>query len=85
LGFVKDKDISKILGLFPVDAYYIFTKANIPRALDEHELHSIASTFGLKGEVVENVKEAYHKALSLASEQDVVYIGGSTFVVAEVV
>ncbi|GAB4452198.1 MAG: folylpolyglutamate synthase/dihydrofolate synthase family protein [Bacteroidales bacterium] len=83
LGFVKDKDISKILGLFPVDAYYIFTKANIPRALDAHELYSIASTFGLNGEVVENVKEAYHKALSLSSEQDAIYIGGSSFVVAE--
>lgn len=85
LGFVKDKDISKILSLFPSHAYYFFTQAKIPRALDAHELHSIASTFTLKGEVVENVKEAYHKALSLAGEQDVVYIGGSTFVVAEVV
>lgn len=85
LGFVKDKDIQKILPLFPTDAYYFFCQAPIPRAIDARELQKIASEFNLKGEVILNPNEAYQKALALANKKDVIYVGGSTFVVAEVI
>jgi len=84
LGFVKDKDIEKILSLFPTNAKYIFTQATIPRALPADELSKIASEKGIIGKSIPNVKKAYNYTLQQAQENDVVYIGGSTFVVAEI-
>lgn len=85
IGVVKDKDPSNVLKLLPKNATYYFTKANIPRALDENELLDIASQIGLKGLAYPKVSEALKAARSNASENDVIFIGGSTFVVAEAI
>jgi len=82
-GSVKDKDVSEILQLLPQHAYYYFCQAKIPRALDAKALADKASHYGLKGEVVYDVNEAKKKALLQAGVNDFVFIGGSTFVVAE--
>jgi dihydrofolate synthase/folylpolyglutamate synthase len=83
LGFVSDKDTSTILSLFPADAMYYFTRASVPRALDEKMLASLASEFGLKGESYPEVRKALRAARRNASDSDMIFIGGSTFVVAE--
>lgn len=84
-GAVSDKDIDKILGLLPKDCYYYFCQAQIPRALEVSVLYETAMKHHLKGEVIKDVKEALKKAISLARSEDLVMVGGSTFVVAEVV
>jgi dihydrofolate synthase / folylpolyglutamate synthase len=84
LGMVNDKDHGKILTLMPVNASYYFTRAQIPRALDEKELMTIAANFGLKGNAYPSVAEAIESAKSKASPNDMIFIGGSTFIVAEV-
>jgi folylpolyglutamate synthase/dihydrofolate synthase len=84
-GMVSDKDIKKVIGLLPKDAYYIFTQASIPRAKDADLLAEECRAAGLVGEVEKNVQKALEKAKSMASPNDLVFIGGSTFVVAEVV
>jgi dihydrofolate synthase/folylpolyglutamate synthase len=83
VGFVNDKDISGILQLMPRDAVYYFTKASIPRALDEIELMKKASEYSLKGNAYPDVAGAIEAVLRDAAADDMVYIGGSTFVVAE--
>lgn len=83
-GMVNDKDADSILKLLPDSAIYYFCKANIPRGLDAEELQKKASNFGLKGDVYLSVKEAFHAAKSAAGDQDLVFVGGSTFIVAEV-
>ena len=85
LGVVTDKKLEEILPLFPQDASYYFCKPNIPRGLDEYELQSKASHFGLSGITYNSVNEAYLAAISNAEKEDVVFVGGSTFVVGEVV
>ncbi|MEM6522418.1 MAG: folylpolyglutamate synthase/dihydrofolate synthase family protein [Bacteroidota bacterium] len=82
-GVVKDKDISKILNLLPKSAEYIFCEASIPRAMRAEELAIEANKNGLKGKVVHDVNDALDQAILLASEKDLIFIGGSTFVVAE--
>jgi dihydrofolate synthase/folylpolyglutamate synthase len=84
-GMVNDKDAGGILALLPKEAKYYFCKANIPRGLDAHELQIMAEQYGLNGEVFLSVKEAYLGALSKAGQKDLVFIGGSTFVVAELI
>lgn len=84
LGFVNDKDLSLVLPLFPLKALYYFTKASVPRALDEKILQKEAFVYGLRGECYDTVNDAYKSALSNASGDDLIFIGGSTFVVAEV-
>ncbi len=84
-GVVNDKDLSAILPLFPKNATYYFCKPNIPRGLDAEILQQKCSTFNLKGKAYQSVKKAYKKALSVALKNDFIFIGGSTFVVAEVV
>jgi dihydrofolate synthase/folylpolyglutamate synthase len=83
-GAVNDKDLSKVLALLPTEAYYYFCKPNIMRGLDPLVLQQQASIYGLQGEVVPEVLTAYRIAQSRARENDVIFIGGSTFVVAEV-
>lgn len=83
LGVVNDKDISKILKLLPKDAVYYFCKASIPRALDENELSSLAKKAGLLGSNFKNVPEALAKAKKQAKANDLVFVGGSTFTVAD--
>jgi dihydrofolate synthase / folylpolyglutamate synthase len=83
LGFVNDKDISSILPLFPRDAFYYFTRASVPRALDENILKTRAEAFGLSGNCFPDVKAAIKAAADDASGDDLIFIGGSTFVVAD--
>lgn len=84
LGVVNDKDLAEILPLFPQKAIYYFCKPNIPRGLDAKMLQQKASQFELKGKVFDSVSDSYHQALQNASKSDFIYLGGSTFVVAEI-
>jgi dihydrofolate synthase/folylpolyglutamate synthase len=84
LGVVNDKDLDEILPLFPKNAFYYFCKPNIPRGLEASILEKKAAMFGLKGEVYNSVTDAYQKAKQNAAKSDLIYIGGSTFVVAEI-
>ncbi|MES2591628.1 MAG: folylpolyglutamate synthase/dihydrofolate synthase family protein [Bacteroidota bacterium] len=85
LGVVNDKDISTILSLLPKDAHYYFCQANIPRALKVEELALQAKAIGLSGEICGSVENALIAAKKNAQTADLVFIGGSTFTVAEVV
>lgn len=85
LGVVNDKDLASILPLFPTNATYYFCKPNVSRGLDAEVLHKKAVEFDLKGEVFISVSAAYKSALENAGLNDFIYIGGSTFVVAEIV
>ncbi|UFH46774.1 bifunctional folylpolyglutamate synthase/dihydrofolate synthase [Flavobacterium galactosidilyticum] len=84
LGVVNDKDLNEILPLFPKKAIYYFCKPNLPRGLDASILKQKALNFELNGEAYSSVSEAYKKAIENASNSDFIYIGGSTFVVAEI-
>lgn len=83
-GMVNDKSIDSILDVLPKDAHYYFCQANVPRALPASELHNAAITAKLKGEVIADVNQAILTAKSKAQSNDVIFIGGSTFVVAEI-
>ena len=83
-GVVNDKDLDSILELFPKNATYYFCKPNIPRGLDEKILQEKCKEFQLFGSVFNSVAVAYANALTSASIDDLVFIGGSTFVVAEI-
>jgi dihydrofolate synthase/folylpolyglutamate synthase len=85
LGFVNDKDVTAILPLFPKNATYYFCQPNIPRAMAVVDLVRQVKKVPLKGRSFKTVLGAYRAALKSASAEDVVFIGGSTFVVAEVV
>jgi dihydrofolate synthase/folylpolyglutamate synthase len=85
LGVVNDKDLDSVLPLFPKNAYYYFCKPNVPRGLNPEILKEKATDFGLVGKVFDSVSEAYDAASDLAMDCDFIYIGGSTFVVAEIV
>ena len=84
MGFAKEKDLSKVLPLLPKRSYYIFTQASVSRALDADELATAAAEYGLQGEVIHSVAAALAKAKSMAKAQDMIFVGGSNFVVAEV-
>jgi len=84
LSFVNDKDLDHILPLFPKNAQYYFSKAQIPRALDENILQQKAAEYGLKGQSFQNIKQAYQAAKQAAYPDDLIFVGGSTFTVAEV-
>lgn len=85
LGVVNDKDLDSVLPLFPKQATYYFCKPNIPRGLKAVDLQKKAAEFNLKGDVYTSVSSAYENALKTATETDLIFIGGSTFVVAEVI
>jgi len=84
LGVVNDKDLDEILPLFPKIATYYFCKPNIPRGLAVEILKEKATQFGLIGGIYASVSVAYQVALNKATADDFIYIGGSTFVVAEI-
>lgn len=84
MGVTNDKDINEILGLFPQEARYYFCKASIPRGMDAETLKEIAENFGLKGDAYPVVDVAFRSALRNAAKDDLIFVGGSTFVVAEV-
>ncbi len=83
-GMVKDKEVDKVLSMFPKHATYYFTQAHIPRALPANELQQKAMQYELKGDVFENVNDAIAKALQHAHEKDMILVCGSVFLVGEV-
>ncbi|MGJ8659430.1 MAG: bifunctional folylpolyglutamate synthase/dihydrofolate synthase [Cellulophaga fucicola] len=85
LGVVKDKNLDAIFPYFPKNANYFFCSPKIERGLDATLLQQRASKFLLKGDVYLSVKEALEKVKSIAKKEDLIYVGGSTFVVAEIV
>lgn len=84
LGVVNDKDLSEVLPLFPEDARYYFAKPDVPRGLPAEDLEAAAKSAGLKGKTYSSVKEAFLAAEEDALDEDVIFIGGSNFTVAEV-
>ncbi|MGB0863951.1 MAG: bifunctional folylpolyglutamate synthase/dihydrofolate synthase [Saprospiraceae bacterium] len=85
LGVVNDKDLDKMLSLLPKDAIYYFTKPNVPRGLSELLLKEKAIQKGFKGESYKSVTIALKAAKAVAAMEDLIFVGGSSFVVAEVV
>lgn len=85
LGFAREKNLDAILPLFPGKALYYFSKPNVPRGLDVKILEDNAIKYGLHGESYDSVPMALEKALQRADKDDLVFVGGSTFTVAEVV
>jgi dihydrofolate synthase/folylpolyglutamate synthase len=83
LGMVNDKKHDAVLKLLPQNAIYYFTKAQLPRALDESVLQEMANQYGLNGNCYEDVNTAYHAAFHSANKNDLIFIGGSTFLVAD--
>lgn len=84
IGMVKDKDISGVLALLPENAVYYFTQPELERALPACELQQQAAAHGLKGEVFSSIPKALEQAKANSAPEDLIFIGGSTFVVAEV-
>lgn len=85
MGVVNDKDISKILAMLPKNATYYFSRPNIPRGLDADILKQQAESFGLHGKTYPSIKAALKTAQDNAAQNDLVFVGGSTFVVSEVI
>ena len=85
LGMVNDKDIQSLLELFPKQAQYYFCKPNVPRGLEVSELAQIFTEHGFEGSLHRSVKNALKAAKQSASHDDLIYVGGSTFVVAEII
>lgn len=83
IGMVNDKDIDGVLSLLPANACYYFTKASVARALPEKELAFRASVYNLEGNTYPCVSEALKAAKAIAGKDDFIYIGGSTFIVAD--
>jgi dihydrofolate synthase/folylpolyglutamate synthase len=84
-GVVKDKDPKEVLKLLPKKAVYYFAKADIPRGMPPEELQLLANSHDLKGNIFPSVKAAYEAALDQAQPEDVIFVGGSIFVVAEII
>jgi dihydrofolate synthase/folylpolyglutamate synthase len=85
LAVVNDKDLEKVLPLFPKEAKYYFSQAKIPRALDKEKLMSSARQFGLHGNEYSSVNRAFSAARRSADKKDLILVAGSIFTVAEVV
>jgi dihydrofolate synthase/folylpolyglutamate synthase len=85
LGFVNDKDLNSVLPLFPDEAKYYFTKASVPRAMNEEILKAESARFGLAGDSFPDVKTALDHAMASAGISDLIFIGGSTFIVADII
>lgn len=83
IGFVNDKDVSHIMELMPRHARYIFTQASIPRSMAAEQVAATAAACGLQGKIIPGVKQAIDEARNLAGNDGVIFIGGSTYVVAE--
>ena len=82
-GMVSDKDADGVLSLLPADAVYYFTQASVRRARPSGELRELASRHGLEGEAYPDVVSAFHAAMHDASADDFIFVGGSSFVVAD--
>jgi dihydrofolate synthase/folylpolyglutamate synthase len=83
MGMVNDKDPAPVLSLFPPKAKYYFCQASVPRSLNVNELLNTAIGIGLHGKAFNSVPEAYSAAIHDATPKDLVFVGGSTFVVAD--
>lgn len=84
LGFVKEKNLDQILPMFPKNAHYLFCRPNIPRGMDADYLQKKAAEFGIKGKVYPSVSSALETAKKEAKKNDLIFVGGSNFTVAEV-
>lgn len=84
LGMVREKDITKVLNHFPRHAHYYFCRPNVPRGLDVDRLQSNANVLGFEGRSYSSVRRAFAAAKKKANKTDLIFIGGSSFVVAEV-
>jgi dihydrofolate synthase / folylpolyglutamate synthase len=84
IGMVKDKATADVLKLFPAHYHYYFTQANLPRALQAHELQTKALAAGLSGNVYKDVNEALRVAMQAAAPTDTIVVCGSVFLVGEV-
>ena len=84
IGMVSDKKIDKVLALLPKNAIYYFTKAQMPRALNEVELQKQASEYGLHGNAYSTIRQAFEQAKLDYSDGDLIFVGGSNFTVAEI-
>ena len=85
LAVVNDKDLEKVLPLFPKEAKYYFSQAKIPRALNKEILRSVSGNFNLNGKVYSSVSRAFSAAKRSADKKDLILVAGSIFTVAEVV
>nr|WKN36402.1 bifunctional folylpolyglutamate synthase/dihydrofolate synthase [Tunicatimonas sp. TK19036] len=83
IGLVQGKAVDQIFSLFPQDAHYYFCQPDIPRALPIEDLERQAKSFGFSYQIIRDVNQAYRAALQNAQPDDFIYVGGSTFVVAE--
>lgn len=83
VGMVSDKDFDAVIPLMPREAYYIFTRASVARSLSAEELADKFLHEGFEGEIAPDVQSAYRRAIELADNDDFVFVGGSTFVVAD--
>lgn len=83
IGMVSDKDFDSVIPLMPHEGYYIFTAPSVHRAMPAEQLAAKFLHEGFEGEVVEGVQAAYRRAIELASADDFIFVGGSTFVVAD--
>ena len=82
-GMVDDKDIETVIDMLPRDAVYYFTRPSSKRAFDENHVAAIGHAHGLKGESYPTVAEAYHAAMEDAHADDFIFVGGSSYVVAD--
>ncbi len=85
LGFVKDKDVLSLLRLFPPRANYYFTQPSLERKLELSDLKELATSIGLIGNYYDTVTDAIRSAKESATDKDIIFIGGSSFVVAEAI
>ena len=85
LGVVNDKDLDEMLPLLPKDAFYYIAKPNVPRGLEVEILSEKMQEYGFNFKSFNSIPECFEEAKKLANSQDMIYIGGSTFVVAEIV
>lgn len=83
IGMVNDKDISGVLSMLPKNARYYFTQASVRRALDADKVRELASAYGLEGDSYPDVEKAYRAALGEAGPDDFIFVGGSSFIVAD--
>ena len=83
MGMVNDKDISGVLAMLPKDAKYYFTRASVQRALPAEKVKELANSYGLSGEAYPDVKTAVEAAQKQAGADDFIFVGGSSFIVAD--
>lgn len=84
LGMVEDKDVTKVLSMLPKDANYVFCQAQVPRAMGAELLAAKAGEVGLSSTIIPDINEALAFARKNSSKDDLIFVGGSTFVVAEI-